>query len=70
MLEKGRLYRVNSYALSEKCMFRETNHKIVREHGYLWVWRGESESRFYEMHSLATEATTQFLEEELEEADA
>ena len=70
MLEKGKLYRVNDYAMSEKCRFCETNHLITQDHGWLWMWDGEKYGRFYELRSLATGTTTEFLEEELEAADA
>jgi hypothetical protein len=73
-MERGKLYRVTSYAY-------ETDREVqteVKRGGWLYIWEGErsdgdddyDEHTFYICRSLATGDTQQFLEEELEAADA
>jgi hypothetical protein len=73
-MEKGKLYRVTSYAY-------ETDREVqteVKRGGWLYIWEGEmadddlgaDDHTFYICRSLATGDTQQFLEEELEAADA
>jgi hypothetical protein len=70
MLNEGQLYRVNSYALSTEAPHLYQNRRIVRDHGYLWVWEGERNGdAVYMCRSLATGETEHFYPDELEAAD-
>lgn len=39
MLEKGKLYRINNYAVSDRASWSPQNRKLVARHGYLWLCR-------------------------------
>ena len=75
-MKKGKLYRVNNYALSDEALYSDTNRELVRDCGYLWVWQGKKKPSlldkstiFYRLVSVATGDETEFLPEELEAAD-
>ena len=77
MLEKGKLYRVSDYAMSDEAQYQGENERVVRNHGWLWMYEGnpypvqhpEAEKRFW-LLSVATGEQLWFTEEELEAADA
>jgi hypothetical protein len=74
MLNEGQLYRVNSYALSAKATHRYANERIIRDHGYLWIWEGERDGHDdpdagYLCRSLATGGTECFYPMELEPSE-
>jgi hypothetical protein len=74
-MERGKLYRVTSYAYEKEAEVRTE----VRRGGWLYIWEGEicddvdegeeDEHTFYICRSLATGDTQQFLAEELGAAD-
>jgi hypothetical protein len=72
-MEKGKLYRVNSYALSDTAKHKYANWSIVDGDGYLWIWEGERDvpdlDAGYMCRSLATGEMRCFYPDELEAAD-
>ena len=73
MLEQGKLYKVNDFALSDSSIHCSANGRIVTDDGYLWVWEGERDgeapSDGYLCRSLATGETQTFYPEELETSE-
>jgi hypothetical protein len=73
-MERGKLYRVNNYAVSDAADYARRNREHVRDNGWLWVWTGTTEDQAtpeaHSMRSVATGSKAWFLTCELEAADA
>jgi hypothetical protein len=71
MLEKGKLYRVNDYALSDEVMWYQHNRELVAHHGYLWLWEGERNKHDEpQLRAVSTGYVELWFPDELEGADA
>jgi len=77
-MEKGKLYRVNDYALSNKAECAMSNRRVVKDHGYIWIYEGRNLSKDDEgddedaepyLRSVATGYIQWFYLDELEAAD-
>lgn len=71
MPEKGKLYRINNYAVSDRAIWSPQNRELVAHHGYLWLWDGERDKNGDPvMTSVATGSAHMWLDYEVEAADA
>jgi hypothetical protein len=82
MMKKGKLYRVNDFALSDRAEYAVSNRNIVKDHGYIWIYEGpnlseddeenaedDEENAEPHLRSVATGEVQWFYLDELEAAD-
>ena len=70
-MEKGKLYRVNDYAVSSAWEWSVQNRDLVAHYGYLWLWDGDfDDDANYMLRSLATGDLQLWYPSELEAVDA